>query len=399
MIPARSVLTVTEVTRRIKLLIEAQFPGISVQGELSNVKLHTSGHLYFTLKDEGSQIPGVMWRSRVAGLTFVPADGMKVVANGRITVYEPRGAYQLDATTLRPLGIGDLQAAFEQLKEKLLREGLFDQARKRPLPGFPRRIGIVTSPTGAALQDMLKIFRRRFPGVEVILAPTRVQGTGAAAEIASAIDDLNRLGGIDVIIAGRGGGSLEDLWAFNEEAVARAIARSTVPVVSAVGHETDVTIADFAADLRAPTPSAAAELVVKDRRALLEILRINWYTATNSMLALLESHRRNIRHLLSSHALHRPLDLLRQYSQRLDDLERTMSTAVAHRMSLHGARVGELARRLEALDPGSVLRRGYAIVRRGGTVVASAGVLAPDDRVRIQFCEGSAGAVVTEVDG
>jgi exodeoxyribonuclease VII large subunit len=270
----RQALTVSDLTRKIKQILESGFPSIAVQGEISNLKRHSSGHLYFTMKDENAQLPCVMWRSRASVLSFMPEDGAKVIAGGRLTVYEVRGSYQLDVQSIRPLGVGELQAAFEQLKKKLEAEGLFDAARKRPLPEYPKRIGVVTSPSGAVLQDMKNVFRRRFPGVELIMIPVRVQGAGAAAEIAEAVDDMSGYASLDLVIVARGGGSLEDLWPFNEEIVARAIARCRVPVVSAVGHETDYTIADFVADVRAPTPSAAAEMVVPDRREILRILGI-----------------------------------------------------------------------------------------------------------------------------
>jgi len=396
--PSRPILTVSDVTRRIKQTLETDFPGLAVQGELSNVKLHSSGHLYFTLKDESAQIAGVMWRSRVGGLSFKPEDGMKIIATGRITVYEPRGTYQLDTGNMRPMGLGDLQAAFEQLKQKLAAEGLFDPARKKPLPEFPRRIGLITSPTGAALQDILRVLRRRFPGLEVILLPVRVQGPGSAAEIARALDDVNEYAAVDLLIVGRGGGSLEDLWAFNEEVVARAIARSRIPVISAVGHEVDFTIADFVADLRAPTPSAAAEMAVRDRHALLEILRTNWYTMQTSMLSMLESHKRNIRHLLGSYSFHRPVDLLRQYTQRLDEIERTMSTAISHRVGVSGLQLRGLRHRLDSLNPDLVLRRGYAMVRKDGGMVTSTSLLSADDRIDLVFHDGMVHSIVTGVE-
>ncbi len=383
-----AVLTVSEITRRIKTLLEGGFSSVTVQGELSNFKQHTSGHLYFTLKDEHSQIACVMWRSRAPGLRFAPEDGMRVVASGRITVYEVRGNYQLDVSVMRPLGIGELQMAFERLKNKLHAEGLFDAERKKPLPPFPERIGIVTSPTGAALQDILNILRRRFPGVTVILSPVRVQGAGAAAEIAAAIDDMNAYGDVDVMIVGRGGGSLEDLWAFNEEIVARAIARSGIPVISAVGHEIDFTIADLVADLRAPTPSAAAELVVKDRRAILDILRNSWYTLEETLQDMLRNRKESIHHLLSSYSFNRPIDIFRQSSQRLDELKRSFSVSSAHLLSLTQERYGALDRRIAALNPRLALKRGYVIVRRDGTIIPSSKELREADQIDMEFHDG-----------
>ncbi len=392
----RPILSVTEITRRLKQVVETAFSGVLIQGELSNVKFHTSGHLYFTLKDEGAQMSAVMWRSRVGGLQFTPEDGMKVVVSGRITVYEVRGNYQVDVSTMRPLGIGELQIAFEKLKKKLEAEGLFDATHKRPLPPYPQRIGIVTSSTGAALQDILKVLRRRFPSVEVVLRPAKVQGAGAAADIAAAIDDLNRFGSIDTMIVGRGGGSLEDLWPFNEEIVARAIYGSGIPIVSAVGHEVDFTIADFVADLRAPTPSAAASMVVPDRSALLEILRNNWYTMQNSMMAAVESHRRNIQHLLKSYSFNRPLDLVRQSGQHLDELVKSVHLSVGHSIELVRVRTGELNRRLRALDPELVLKRGFTIVYKDGSIVPSGSMLNPPDVIDVRFRDGKVRATVSE---
>ncbi len=387
--------TVSELTRSIKVLLEGTLPPVAVMGELSNVKLHSSGHLYFTLKDESSQISGVMWRSRVAGLTFQPADGMKVLVSGRVTVYEVRGVYQLDANSLRPAGAGELQMAFEALKQKLAAEGLFDSARKRALPRLPSRIGIVTSTTGAVLQDILTVLRRRYPLATVVVNPAKVQGEGAAPEIARALAEFNEFGALDVIIVARGGGSLEDLWAFNEEAVARAIAASRIPVVSAVGHETDFTIADFVADLRAPTPSAAAEMVVPDRRAILEIVRDSWYSIESSMEEGLTVRRDTIRHLLASYAFNRPVDALRQSSQRVDELMRSLARAGSHYLALTGSRLTGLRDRIAALDPALALKRGYVMVLRDGRIVGSSLGLAADDNVDLRFHDGMVHSTVT----
>jgi exodeoxyribonuclease VII large subunit len=385
---ANQALTVSEVNRRVKLMLEQGLPSVAVQGELSNVKLHTSGHLYFTLKDEYAQISGVMWRSRIASLGFVPQDGMTVVVSSRITVYEVRGVYQLDVSSMRQVGVGDLQAAFERLKEKLKAEGLFDLSRKKPLPQYPERIGLITSPTGAVIHDVLSGFRRRFPGLRVILQPVRVQGEGAAQEIARALQTFNEFGQVDVLILARGGGSLEDLWPFNEEVVARAIARSRIPVVSAVGHEVDVTIADFVADLRAPTPTAAAELVVRDRAALLDILRNSCYRMQGSVTSTLQHRRTHVGHLLKSYAFNRPFDLLHRYSQQVDELGRSLATAAFHGFTLTSARVRSLEERLRALSPALVLKRGYAIVRKEGAIVRSARSLQRHDDLTLEFDDG-----------
>jgi exodeoxyribonuclease VII large subunit len=384
----RRVLTVSEITRRIKQALETGFSSVSVEGEISNFKYHSSGHMYFALKDSSATISAVIWRSKVQSLSFQPEDGMKVIANGRLSVYEVRGSYQLDITSMRVAGAGELQLAFERLKKKLAAEGLFDDERKKPLPEFPERIGIITSPTGAALHDMLHILRRRFPAVEVIFYPVRVQGIGAAGEIAEAIRDFNKFGKTNVIIVARGGGSLEDLWAFNEESVARAIAHSKIPIISAVGHETDFTIADFVADLRAPTPSAAAELVVRDRFALLEIVRNNWYYVHENVVRVVENRRDRIRNFLKSYSFNKPLDLLRQYSQRVDELERTMTAAMTHKLSMMQAESVSFRNQLHALDPNAVLRRGYAIVRKDNRVVSSQKKLRTNDEIEISFHDG-----------
>src|SRR5437660_7707456 len=258
----RAVFTVTELTVRVRDLLESQFFEVWVKGELSNCRLWNTGHLYFTLKDSASQLRGFMFRSALRYLKFTPADGLRVVARGKISVYEPKGEYQFVCEHMEPQGLGALQLAFDQLKKRLQDEGLFDAARKRPLPALPRKIGIVTSLDGAAIRDIIKVLGRRYANAHIVIRPARVQGDGAAVEIARGIRAIGRVAAVDVVIVGRGGGSIEDLWAFNEEIVARAIAASPVPVIAAVGHETDVTIADFVADVRAPTPSAAAELVV-----------------------------------------------------------------------------------------------------------------------------------------
>ncbi len=388
-----TILSVTDLTRRIKGVIEPGFRDIAVEGEISNFKKHTSGHLYFTLKDEHSQIQAVMWRSRLGTLFFTPEDGMKVVARGNVTVYEVRGIYQVDVAQLQPRGVGELQMAFERLKRKLAAEGLFSSERKKPLPEYPQRIGIVTSPTGAVLRDMLSVLQRRYPLVEVVFCPVKVQGPGAAEEIARAIGALNQLA-IDVLIVGRGGGSLEDLWAFNEEVVARAIAQSRIPVVSAVGHEVDFTIADFVADLRAPTPSAAAEMVVPDRGELVEIVRNYWYTAQQIVATRLASEKEAVRALLRGYSFKRPFDLIRQYSQQLDECRRTLDHSARHYAALTRKTFESLQERIFLLNPEAVLGRGYAIVLRQGKAVGTAKDLHSDDDIDVRFRDGIVPATV-----
>lgn len=392
----RKILSVSELTQLIKYSLENAFPHVWLQGEISNAKLHTSGHFYFTLKDEKSQISAVMWRSNLTTLPFVPEDGMKVLALGSITVYPPRGNYQIDVVELQPVGIGELQLAFDRLKRKLAAEGLFDAAHKKPLPEFPERIGIITSLTGAALQDIRTVLQKRFPAVEVVVSPVRVQGVGAAEEIAQAIEEMNRFGEVDVLIVGRGGGSLEDLWAFNEERVAQAIYASRIPVVSAVGHEIDFSISDFVADLRAPTPSAAAAMVVRDRRELLEVLSNISYTMRQAIADRIQHLRDRIRHAVGSYSFNRPRDLAREYAQRLDELGRGLVSAMNHRYAMKKHESAALHHRLEGLSPLRVLHRGYAIVRKNGAVVARASDLKQGDQTKLQFYDGTVGARIDE---
>ncbi len=360
--PAQA-LTVSQVTRLVKDALETAFPSIWVVGEISNLRRPRSGHVYLTLKDERAQLRAVIWRGVAERLRFQPADGLEVVARGAITVYSPRGEYQLVVQRLEPRGIGALELAFQQLKEKLEKEGLFDRARKRPLPSFPAHVAVVTSPTGAAIRDILTVIGRRFPGLHVTLYPVRVQGEGAAGEIAQAIDELNQLAGFDVIIVGRGGGSLEDLWAFNEEVVARAIAVSSIPVVSAVGHETDVTISDLVADCRALTPTEAAELVTPRRDQLLaelEGLRGRLAQALRHRLTAAGGRLREVTARLRPARL---TDMVRLREQQLDDLAARGARAVARLAQRARERLQGAGVRLQSLSPLGVLGRGYSVTR------------------------------------
>lgn len=357
----RHVYTVRELTTEIKAVLEDGFSAIWVEGEISNFKHHTSGHMYFTLKDADAQVRVVMFRGSNRLLKFQLQDGLAVTVFGSVTVYERRGEYQIVAEALEPKGAGALMLAFEQLKARLEAEGLFDPARKRPLPRFPRKVGIVTSPTGAAIRDMLSIIGRRFPGLAVLVHPVQVQGPGAAAEIARALAVLGARDDLDVLIVGRGGGSLEDLWAFNEEAVARAIAASPLPVISAVGHETDTTIADFVADLRAPTPSAAAELVAAQREELM--LRVDELgaRAAAGFQRLLTERAEQVRRLTRHLALLSPAASVARQGERLAGLERRLSAwwqlaGTRRREYLH-----RLAGKLDSLSPLGILARGYSI--------------------------------------
>lgn len=390
-----TVLTVSELTRKIKGILETGFQNVSVQGEISNFKRHSSGHFYFTLKDEGASLSAVMWRGRTSSLFFTPQDGMKVIARGNITVYEIRGQYQIDVVQLQPMGIGELQLAFEKLKRKLAEEGLFDEEHKVSLPEYPERIGVVTSPTGAAIQDIINVLSRRFPSIELILYPVNVQGSGAAEEIAQAIRDFNQWGKVDVLIVGRGGGSLEDLWAFNEEVVARAIYDSQIPIISAVGHEIDYTIADFVADLRAPTPSAAAEMVVKSRYELFEIVRNFHYTIQQRVQELLATERDKIRYLVNSYAFNMPHDTIRQFTQRVDELDRALQRIIGHQFTLTNNHLKSLQQRMHSLHPDTILKRGYTMIQKNGSVISSASKLQTDDEVQIKFHDGKVPAKVT----
>jgi exodeoxyribonuclease VII large subunit len=331
--PGKRVFSVGELTRRLKGVVETTFPRIRVEGELSNFKVYASGHAYFTLKDNEAQIKGVIWRTALGRVRFEPKDGDQVVVTGKISVYEPRGEYQIVVDAMEPKGLGALQAAFEALKKKLIAEGLFADARKRPLPRIAWNVGIVTSPSGAVIRDMIRTLNRRFPGLRVVLAPVAVQGEEAAPQIAQALADLNRLGGLDVIIVGRGGGSLEDLWAFNEEIVARAIAASAVPVVSAVGHETDFTIADFVADRRASTPTAAAEMVAPERDAVEDFVD----QAVRRMTAELT-------------------DLVEGYAQRTDEFGERLAWGIRRTAQSFRRRIEAAARHLAALSPAQRLK-------------------------------------------
>ncbi len=379
---------VSELTREIKQVLEMSFPRLWVEGEISNFKRHSSGHLYFTLKDEGSQISCAMWRFRANGLLFEPRDGMQVLVEGEVQVYEKGGYYQLIVHQIQPAGVGALQLRFEQLKQKLRAEGLFEEIHKKALPEYPERVGVVTSPTGAAIRDIISVIRRRFPSVEILLYPVRVQGEGAAEEIARAIREFNIYGQVDVLIVGRGGGSLEDLWAFNEEEVARAIFESRIPVISAVGHEVDFSIADFVADRRAPTPSAAAEMAVKDRLELLGVLRYYQEKLAGLLLQRLKHTRERIQAIQNSYAFRKPGDLIYQKMLRVDELERLLQQSLGHSLALRRQRLDALRLQLEALNPAAILRRGYSITFKNGQIVKDVNQLDVLDIVQVQLARG-----------
>lgn len=395
-----ALLSVTELNRLVRELLDAEplLQGVVVQGELANVRLHSSGHLYFSLRDPAASVRAVMFRSQARQLVFAPQDGMQVICAGRVSLYERDGSYQLYAETLEPAGVGAEYLRLLQLKEKLQAEGLFSQDRKRPLPLLPRRLGVVTSPTGAAIRDILSVARRRYPNLELVVAPVQVQGATASAEIAAAIELLARRGRVDVIVVGRGGGSQEDLAAFNQEEVARAVAASPVPVVAAVGHETDTTLIDLVADRRAATPSAAAELAVP----VVAELSAGLQTATGQMQVALDHRlslgRRQLSALLGRRVMSRPLTLLEARQERTLRLEKDLGQATGRRLQDARSRLAEHSGRLMALSPTAVLSRGFAVVEKDGKAVRNVELLHPGDRIRTRLQVGSFESQVERVE-
>jgi exodeoxyribonuclease VII large subunit len=390
-------LTVSELNRRVREMLESEFEVLWIAGELSNVKLASSGHWYFCLKDAEAAVDAAMFQGRARFLDFKPADGMKVEARARVTLYEPRGKYQLVVEELRKSGLGALHEAFEKLKAKLGAEGLFESDRKRSLPAFPRAIGLVTSPAAAALRDMLTTLRRRAPMIPVILYPAPVQGASAAPRIVAAIETANARAEVDVLIVARGGGSLEDLWAFNEEGVARAIAGSAIPVVSGVGHETDFTIADFAADLRAPTPTAAAAAASPDREALSADVAALRRRLSRDLQRILETQAQRLDAL--ARRLLTPAERIARQREAVALHARRLRNAMASRMETHAARLKGQRTALGHLDPTQVLGRGYSIVRDAdGHIRHTSEGLAPDASLDITFSKGGAGVRVVKVE-
>ncbi|MGC8593990.1 MAG: exodeoxyribonuclease VII large subunit [Candidatus Kryptoniota bacterium] len=392
----QKVLKVKELNRQVRELLEQGFSSVVVEGEISNFKRHQpSGHLYFTLKDDEAQIRVVMWRSDAIKIRFELSDGMKIYAKGRVSLYEQRGDYQLYAVSIYPAGEGALQIAFEQLKRKLEAEGLFAEEHKKPIPEFPKRIGVVTSLEGAAVRDIINIISRRYPIAEIIVYPVKVQGDGAAEEIAEAIRNFNIMDNVDVLIIGRGGGSLEDLWAFNEEIVARAIYDSKIPTISAVGHQVDFTIADFVADIRAATPSAAAEIVVPDKNEILSALaelpkRLNRFA--NQVIS---SYGMSLEKLIHHYAFRQPIVIVEQKSQTVDEFVRRLQTRMEHYVETTTQRVNSAESHLIALSPDSILNRGYAIIEGSNGIIDSATSLIIGDSARIHMHDGSVDSTIT----
>jgi len=396
-LPERDVWTVSRLNREVRLLVETGLPALWIEGEVSNLARPASGHLYFSLKDEGAQVRCALWRSSALKLSFAPRNGMQLLVRGRVSVYEPRGEYQLIVEYAEEAGEGALRRRFEALKARLREEGLFDEAAKRPLPPLPRRIGVITSPSGAAIRDILHILRRRFPAVPVVIYPVPVQGEGAAAKIAAALALASERAECDVLILARGGGSLEDLWSFNEEIVARAIRASVIPVISGVGHEVDFTIADFAADRRAPTPSGAAEIAVPDAAEWLTRLNKDAGRLRNAIARRLGLKAERLAWQTRRLAVAHPGNRLRQHGQRLDELELRLGRGIGALLERSRARADAAARMLHTVSPLATLDRGYAIVTRAadGQILHSAGQVAPGDGIDVRLAEGGLSARVT----
>jgi exodeoxyribonuclease VII large subunit len=397
----KKIYTVSELTRLVRGEIESRYADVWVEGEISNFRaIAVSGHAYFTLKDAGAQLKAVFFQARARGLRFSLKDGMKVLAHGRLSVYEPRGEYQIVLERLEPQGLGALQMALEELKKKLGAEGLFAAERKRPVPRFPRRVAVITSPTGSVVHDILNVSGRRCPWVDLLILPVKVQGEGAAEEICAALDAADdRSLGLDLVVLARGGGSLEDLWAFNEEAVARAIFESRLPVISAVGHETDYCIADFVADLRAPTPSAAAELLsISGEELKLELIHLG-QRLRHALDGLLEERRQELEGWRLRLAQCDPRAVLEQNLQQLDEQAHRLNVALQNLLSSASAALSGLAGRLEALSPLAILARGYAAVYLlpGRTLVKKASQAQPGDALEVLLGDGRLQAKVEGV--
>ncbi|MDQ3022590.1 MAG: exodeoxyribonuclease VII large subunit [Bacteroidota bacterium] len=389
--------TISQLTRQLKSIIENEFSFVNVLGEISNFKHHSSGHFYFTLKDDKAQISASMWNSRNKYIFFTPENGMKIVVKGRITLYESKGTYQIDVFDMKPAGAGELQLAFEKLKQKLFEEGLFEESYKKPIPDFPKRVGIITSETGAALQDFIRVTQRRYPIVNLVLIHANVQGYGSADSICSAImtannPDLN----LEILIIARGGGSIEDLWSFNEEKVAREIFKSRIPVVSAIGHEVDFTICDFVADLRAATPSAAAEMIFPDKMELIK--KINEHSCNLS--GLINSKINNLKYTLenisNNYYFKRPMDLINENKFRLDELEKGLEHSMKKKLLNLERSLNSSEKLLNSLNPDQVLKRGFSIIIKDGKYITRKRGVKADDNVEIKFYDGESSAKIKE---
>ena len=379
------ILTVSDLTKEIRRTLEESFNQVSVIGEISNFKSHISGHWYFSLKDSDAVINCTMWKGFNQYVFFTPQDGMKIIVNGRLTVYPPRGSYQLDIRSMKPAGLGELQQAFERLKKKLEAEGLFDEEYKKPIPVFPSKIGIVTAIDGAAFKDLVSVAKRRFPLVELIIAPARVQGSGAAESIVNSIKLLNKSGEIDVLIVARGGGSIEDLWAFNEEIVARTIFNSKIPVISGVGHEVDFTIADYVADLRAPTPSVSMELATPDASEIKNFINEFLLNSSKIVEDRIEAKNQRIQSLLRSYSFRLPAEIVNRSSQRIDFTINNMLQNIKRISLTYNNKISLLTKSLESYNIRRVLKRGFVLVRQNSKFVTRASEFNKEDRALLQF--------------
>ena len=382
------ILTVSELTKEIKLSLESNFSKVSIIGEISNFKQHISGHWYFNLKDAEAVINCTMWKGFNQYVFFTPQNGMKVILNGKITVYLPRGNYQIDARSMKPAGLGELQEAFERLKQKLEAEGLFDEEHKREIPSFPKKIGIVTAIDGAALRDMISVANRRYPLLEIVIAPATVQGSGAAESIVNCIMRLNKEKDIDTIIVARGGGSIEDLWGFNEQIVARAIYSSKIPVISGVGHETDFTISDYIADLRAPTPSVAMELATPDRREIIAFISDFSYYLKNNLVNIIHNSRSRIRQVISSYGFRVPIDLVRRKQQEVDFIILTILQNIDRKILVNNQNVTLLVKTIESYDIKKTLKRGFVLVEQNSKFVKMLADLNKNQPADLSFYDG-----------
>lgn len=396
---ARKVFTVSELNRQIRIKLDAAFASVWVEGEISNFKHPSSGHMYLSLKDDQSQISACFFSRYNQSLKFELKNGLKVLVKGRVSVYEARGQYQVYIEQILPKGMGELQLAFLQLKEKLEKEGLFNPDHKKPIPQFPKVIGIVTSPTGAAIKDILNVVNRRFHGTHILINPVQVQGDGAAKQIAMAIQEMNELGGIDVLIVGRGGGSMEDLWAFNEERVAQAVFHSKIPIISAVGHEIDWTICDLVADLRAPTPSAAAELVVQNREEIEKRMEDLSCRLQKAAVKIIEYLKREWEVLANSYAFKQPLNLVQNFSQRLDELIRQLHNYLKTEVTHKKQSLQHCMAKLESLSPLAILMRGYSLTFfEDGSLLKKSPEAKVGDSIRTRLIDGLVHSEVTKVE-
>ena len=395
------VITVSQLNRYVKSLLEGDqnLASVYIGGEISNFTNHyKSGHLYLSLKDEGALVRAVMFRAYASKLQFRPENGMKVIVKARVSLYEKDGSFQIYIEEMQPDGVGALQVAYEQLKKRLSEEGLFDPNRKKPLPKYPGRIGVITSPTGAAVRDILNVLGRRYPLATIVFAPVLVQGDGAPPQLIKALTYFNDVKAADVIILGRGGGSIEELWAFNDEGVARAVAASAIPVISAVGHETDFTICDFAADLRAPTPSAAAELAVPDRAQLLSRVEQMQGIARRGLRSTIEAASHRLAVVRSRRCLSTPLFYVEEQGMRLDYLTRAFVHAAQNSLSESGKRLAAIGGKLDALSPLKVLSRGYSIPYTGEKVIKSIKDVTAGDPLTLRVSDGTVACIVDRVE-